>query len=311
MMGESFDPRRPFRRADVPAGLMTQWQLRRAHRLLFRGVYVHNDVVVTTRVQAQAALLVAPAGSYISHHTAAILWGGVVPDHPDIHVSSPGWRSKMAGIGAHRARPTQAVSVRGGLRLTTPVQTFLDLAQLLDLVDLVVLGDSLVKMKRCTAEFLIEAASTAKGPGAALARRAAALIRKGVDSPMESRLRMLIVLRGLPEPTVDHRIHDKQGALLFRFDLAYTGYGLIIEYDGRQHAEDRRQWKADVYRDDQLDNRRIRRLVVLSEGIYNTPAETLSRIISAMRDKGMTIPPLSDEWRRYFPSKPWDISAPA
>ncbi|HET8594113.1 MAG TPA: hypothetical protein VFM07_02625 [Intrasporangium sp.] len=290
---------------------MTQWQLRRRYRLLFRGVYVHDQVGVTTHVLATAALLVAAADSYVSHHTAAVLWGGVVPDDPDIHVTSPGTRCKTVGIVGHRAKREQAVTVRRGVRLTTPIQTFLDLAQVLNLVDLVVLGDSFVKKQRCTPEQLIEQAALASGPGASLARRAAALVRRGVDSPMESRLRMLIVLGGLPEPKVGHRIYARDGSLLYRFDLAYLGHGLVIEYDGRQHADDPAQWEADVRRDEQLDNWRVRRVVVLSKDIYNTPANTLSRIITAMRDKGMTVPPLSNEWRRYFPSKPWDLAEPA
>lgn len=290
---------------------MTQWELRRRHRLLFRGVYVHRDVEVTTQVRATAALLIAAEDSYVSHQTAALLWGGVVPDDPDMHVTSAGARCKSTGIVGHRAKRGQAVTVRRGVRLTTPIQTFLDLAQVLDLVDLVVLGDSLVKKRRCQLKDLVEVVKEATGPGAALARRAAGLVREGVDSPMESRLRMLIVLAGLLEPKVDYRIYDSDGSLLYRFDLAYLGHGLVVEYDGRQHADDPQQWEADVRRDEQLDHWGIRRVVVLSKDIYNTPANTLSRIISAMRDKGMTVPPLSNEWRRYFPSKPWDLAEPA
>lgn len=311
MKPAEFDGSRPFRRSDLPEGLMTQWQLRQGHRLIFRGVYVRGDVEVTDEVRARAALLVAGAGSYASHHTAALLWGGVVPDVPDLHVTSPGARSKRVGIIGHRAKRGQAVTTLHGIRLTTPEQSFRDLAQVLDLVELVVLGDSLVKKKRCTPEDLVAMAAAAKGPGAAACRAAAAFVRKGVDSPMESRLRMLIVLGGLPEPTVDHRIYDRRGDLVFRFDLAYLGYGLIIEYDGRQHAEIKSQWEYDIGRDEQLDRWKIRRVVVISKDIYNTPANTLWRIIDAMRDKGMTIPPLSDEWRRYFPSKPWDLKSPA
>lgn len=306
-----FDGNQPFRRSDLPEGLMTQWELRRRHRLVFRGVYVRDEVEVTDEVRARAALLVAAEGSYASHHTAALLWGGVVPDDPDVHITSPGARAKTAGIIGHRAKRDQAVTTLRGIRLTTPEQTFRDLAQLLNLLDLVVLGDSLVKKQRCTPEGLVAMAAAAKGPGAAACRAAAAFVRAGVDSPMESRLRMLIVLAALPEPTVDHRIYDRWGGLVFRFDLTYLGYGLIIEYDGRQHAESSTQWEWDVSRDDQLDRWKIRRVVVLSKGIYNTPADTLWRIIDAMRDKGMTVPPLSDEWRRYFPSKPWDRATPA
>jgi hypothetical protein len=131
------------------------------------------------------------------------------------------------------------------LRVTNPAQTFLDLAGSLDLVDLVVLGDSLVKAKRVTPEELTAAASVWDGAGAARARRAARFVRKGVDSPKETRVRMLLVLAGLPEPTVNVIIRNPDGSWRMRFDLAYPGLKLIIEYDGRQHSENSSQWRRD------------------------------------------------------------------
>jgi len=69
------------------------------------------------------------------------------------------------------------------------------------LTELVTAGDSLVRRAGVEPDRLIEAASSARGVrGARLARQAAALVRRGVDSPMESRLRLLLVLAGLPEP---------------------------------------------------------------------------------------------------------------
>src|SRR6478752_2365395 len=199
--------------------------------------------------------------------------GGIVPAHPDIHVSSPRNRTRRDGITAHRVKEGQEVVLFRGLRVTTPVQTFLDLAHCLTLVDLVVLGDSLVRKKRCTPDELVALAEKHRGPHSRLARRAARLVRAGVDSPMETRLRLLIVLAGLPEPEVDHRVHDDDGTLLRRYDLSYLPFRLIIEYDGRQHAESDEQWLSDIGRDEALDDEQIRRLVVVSRDIYSTPAK--------------------------------------
>jgi very-short-patch-repair endonuclease len=52
---------------------------------------------------------------------------------------------------------------------------------------------------------------------------------------------------------------------------------LIIEYDGRQHAEDSRQWLADIFRREELDQMRWRLVSVTSEGIYRDPLRTLER----------------------------------
>ena len=191
------------------------------------------------------------------------------------------------------------------------MQTFLDLAHQLSLVDLVVLGDSVVRRRRTTPEELVSATRERRGPYSRLARRAAALVRAGVDSPMETRLRLLIVFAGLPEPEVDHRVHDDDGTLLRRYDLTYLPFPHIIEYDGRQHAESDEQWLTDLGRDEALDDARIRRLVIVSRDIYSTPAATLARITKAMRAAGMPVPRLNDEWRRYFPSRPGDLAVPA
>ena len=300
----------PFRRSEAPAGL-TAWDLRRRYRAPFHGVYVSVYEPLTAALLARAALLVAEPDSYVSHHTAARLLGAVVPDDPDVHVTSRRHRVRGEGLAGHRAKVGQRVVRWRGIRMTSPVQTFLDLAHQLSLVDLVVLGDSVVRRRRTTPEELVSATRERRGPYSRLARRAAALVRAGVDSPMETRLRLLIVFAGLPEPEVDHRVHDDDGTLLRRYDLTYLPFPHIIEYDGRQHAESDEQWLTDLGRDEALDDARIRRLVIVSRDIYSTPAATLARITKAMRAAGMPVPRLNDEWRRYFPSRPGDLAVPA
>ena len=83
-----------------------------------------------------------------------------------------------------------------------------DRARCLELVDLVVLGDGLVRQGHITAPALLKAARQHEGPGAALARLAAGYVRPGVDSPMETRVRMLFVLAGFPEPVVNVEVFD-------------------------------------------------------------------------------------------------------
>lgn len=299
----------PFRLCDVDGGPSVLRSMRRRHRMLFQGVYVDRTVALTTELLARAALLASEPDSYLSHHTAARLWGAVVPDSPDVHVTTPGLRSKKHGIAAHRVKAGQRVVTWKGLRVTAPGQTFLDLAHRLGLVDLVVLGDSLVRAGRVTVDELVELTAGRCGPYSTSARRAALLVRKGVDSPMETRLRLLIVLAGLPEPTVDHRIHTRDGVLLYRFDLYYAAARLIIEYDGKQHEKDR-QRRSDILRDEQFDAWRLRKVVTVADDIYGVPGQTLSRICRAMREQGMTVPTLSDEWRRHFPSRGDDVSNP-
>jgi very-short-patch-repair endonuclease len=295
----------------LPEGI-TPWDLRTSrYRRLFNGVYVEASATVTPRLLARAALLLASPTSVASHQTAARIWGGIVPNDGRTHISCVGRRPQVARLVAHRiSRNGQEYTNVDGVRVTTPRQTFVDLAGHLGLVDLVVLGDSLVKAELITPEQLVEAAASLRGRSRRLARRAASLVRAEVDSPMESRLRMLMILAGLPEPVVNHTIRWPNGIVRFRFDLSYPDHRLIIEYDGRQHAEGR-QWDIDVDRREWMDGKSWRLVVVRSKDIYRTPALTLSRIMGAMRDKGMGVPRLSDEWREHFPSLPEDVAEPA
>ncbi|MEO8749192.1 MAG: hypothetical protein ABI384_02245 [Allobranchiibius sp.] len=93
---------------------------------------------------------------------------------------------------------------------TTAEQTFVDLAGCLDLVDLVVLGDSLIRHGRTTPEQLISMTDSSSVRGAVRARKAARLVRVEVDSTYGARLRLLMMFAGLSEPVINYCILDGQ-----------------------------------------------------------------------------------------------------
>lgn len=110
------------------------------------------------------------------------------------------------------------------------MDTFLDLVGHLGLVDLVILGDSLVRRRLVTPDQLVRAAQ-----GLTEFRRhaldAADLVRAGVDSPMETRLRLLMVLAGLPEPEVNIVLRNEYGDVVRRSDMGFRSSRLALEYD--------------------------------------------------------------------------------
>jgi very-short-patch-repair endonuclease len=66
---------------------------------------------------------------------------------------------------------------------------------------------------------------------------------------METRLRLLLIDGGLPEPTLQHPVTTPSGR--FRLDLSWPSALIAVEYDGFQfHADhvafarDRRRWRA-------------------------------------------------------------------
>jgi hypothetical protein len=302
-----FDPNQPFTRAQGIAGGLTPWQLRSSeYAHPFHDTYVARSATRDLRARVQAATFDAPASAIVSHETAAMLWGGALPDCTWIHVTVPPRETfARVGVRTHRLQGDRPVSIRHGVRLTSPEQTVIDLAGRLDLVQLVTLGDRLVARRVTSPARLVDAAETWTGRHRAAARRAASFVRGGVDSPPESRLRMLVVLAGLPEPTVNHIIRDPDtGAWRRRFELAYPELRLAIEYEGRQHRDDDEIWAVDIDRREEFDRGSWRVIQVINSGLFESPLRTVQRIEQARIDRGARpTGAFLDEWRRYFPGR--------
>lgn len=300
-----FDVRHPFSYAAAIAAGVSPSSLRGPNfRRIFRGVYVHASVPDHPLHWVVAALLVHPRGAFASHTSAASVHRVAVPGVPEQHISvfEEKDRRRRSGIRNHVAPFDAPVVTAKGIRVSSPEQMFLELAGLLNLVDLVVAGDDLVR-RLTTASALREFCAGSRHANATLALRAAGYVRHGVDSPMETRLRMLIVLAGLPEPAVDHRILWADGRVRYRFDLSYPSLRILVEYDGRQHRDNLDQWDRDTERGDWFDHHEWMHVPVFSRGIYRRPDQTLARVLAALEARGCTDLPrvLSEQWRRYFP----------
>lgn len=303
MTTPAFDRHRPFTRAQLrKAGIASSVLRTQDYVQVMRGAWVHcGGVDDDTRIRA--ALLIHPAGAFASHFSAGRVWRLPLPEHRFEHVTvhdhddrrgRPGLKSHVTG------RKRRITSVRG-IPVTDVIATFIDLAGSLALVDLVVFGDALVEKYDVTPRQLIRACRDSDDYYAKAALHAASYVRAGVDSPMETRLRMLIVLAGLPEPVVNRRVCDEHGAVLRRYDLSYPELKLVIEYDGWQHVTDPRRWESDLARREELDDQGQRLLVVTSTGVFREPARTLERIRNQLIERGMPdVPEIDDAWRDHF-----------
>lgn len=302
----TLDPRLPFTRAEaLRAGIDDAALAGAAYHQVFWGVHLSSDVAPTLVMRALAALTISPPTAVVTHHTAARLWGGVPPDSSDVHLTVPRvHRPKVAGIRPHRVVRMPVPVTRRGLPVTSAERTFLDLGRWCDLVDLVVLGDSLVRAGATTPQRLVDAAAEWGGTHRSLVRQAAAFVRDGVDSPMESRLRMLLVLAGLPEPVVNIDVVDEDGRVRYRIDLSFPDQKLGIEFDGRHHVERQGQWESDLLRREDLESEEWSFVVVLASQVYGDPAAVLARVAAAMRTHGIRVSRrLDPQWRRHFPGR--------
>ena len=116
---------------------------------------------------------------------------------------------------------------------------------------------------------------------------------------METRLRMLVVLAGLPEPVINLEVRDEDGEVLRKYDLAYPVVKVAVEFNGKVHVLTPEAWEADLERRDASDDDGWRLLPVVSSGIYAKPAETLARIHRVLLARGLPGTPLrlGDAWR--------------
>jgi len=165
----AFDPRQPFSRAEArAAGLTAEMLLGRQFHKICWDTYVAREVPITPLLRAKAVIRLVPSGSYVSHHTAAELWGAAPQADGATHVTLPSACGRLVrqGVRSHYRRHPAQITRRKGVPVSTPAQTFLDLAAVgVGLVDLVVVADGLIKAGHTSPEQLSEAAAHSDGRG--------------------------------------------------------------------------------------------------------------------------------------------------
>jgi hypothetical protein len=301
----AFDPRQPFLRADGLANGLTEKVLRGpGYRRLFRNVLVSAATPSSAVQRVQGALALQCELAWASHASAARVKGAPIPTIADEHVSvaHQKMRRHHKGLRCHVGDPTGVV-VERGMRVSGDVPMFIELGGQLGLVDLVVVGDWLVRRRGVTPERLVEACERSRHRDARKALAAARFVRADVDSPMETRLRLLLVLAGLPEPVVNLVVRADDGAVLRKYDLSYPAVRVAIEYNGKLHVEVVENWEDDLERRADIDEDDWRLVVVIGSGVYKDPLRTLRRVHRVLLARRMPGVParLSEDWRPHFP----------
>jgi hypothetical protein len=190
-----------------------------------RGIYVPASVDLTLLTRCQALRTILPDGSVFGELTAAALYGWWLPPLPmtaPITVITPpdANRIRRHDVRARRSLlPAEGVQRIGELAVTSPIRTLRDLAATLGLVDLVVLGDSAVRLGSYNSAQLEEAANCEGGRGIRMFRRAVPLIDARSESPWETVLRLMHVIPGLPPVEPQAELVDAAGNWVARGDL--------------------------------------------------------------------------------------------
>jgi very-short-patch-repair endonuclease len=235
-------------------------------------------------------------GQRFSHTTALALWGAPLPARveKDIHVTTPGRQRRVRTVGVigHRAA-TATAAERGGVPVSPAATAFLESASILTLDELVAVGDYLILDPRQLdpADFrpyvphavLLSAVRQTRRRGIVRAREAAELVRPGVESPMETRLRLLVGRAGLPEPVCGYALRLQRDVHIGYFDLAWPTHRVIVEYDGDQHRTSVSQYERDIVRFERATEAGWRVIRVRARGLTVAPAATVVRISDALR----------------------------
>jgi hypothetical protein len=271
----------------------------------FRGVLVPAHLADTLQLKVDAARLLLPADALFSHHTAAALRTLPVRDDGLVHVTvpTPTARPRIRGVASHVGEGP--ATVVDGRPVVSPERNFLELGAHLSLVDLLILGDAMVRHGWTSAPALVTAADRSPPrPGVRLARATARLVRPRVDSPMETRTRLLLVLAGLPCPEPGLDIRDEFGQWVATVDLQYRHQKIVLEYDGDLHRTLRRKWRNDVRTREQLRDMGWTVIALTADDLAVRPEDFLWRVQKALLERGHpSVPPVLDRrWETYFPS---------
>lgn len=229
--------------AAVAADLVTKNELRgpRFWRIHPDTYLAAGPVPPDLRLRSLGAYRYVGGHGVLAGYSAAELLGASCGPRnaPAEVIVPPLGQRRPAGLLLRRERiaPSEVVEVEG-VRVTSPIRTAFDLARRHDLVEGVVAVDRLANAHRFRPEQVLELA--ARHPGLRGVQRIGEVVAHAdarAGSPMESRLRMVIVLAGLPRPAVQFPVQDEHNRTAVWLDLAYPDHGIGIEYDGAVHTE--------------------------------------------------------------------------
>jgi len=105
------------------------------------------------------------------------------------------------------------------------------------------------------------------------------MLAEPAESPMETRLRWLLLKSGLPSPKVQVDLRDADGRFIGRADLYYSVARLVIEYDGASHRE---RLAEDNRRQNNLVDAGFRVLRFAAADLRQRPATVVALVRNAL-----------------------------
>jgi hypothetical protein len=226
-----------------------------------QGVYVAADVEDSIELRCEMLGLVLPSDCFVCDRTAAWIHVGdralapnehlVVPPISCFRPSDAGrLRNGLSASGERAIAPRDLVEV-GGIVVTTPLRTALDLGRLQPTADLKLHGmDCMLSLKAFTHdELLAEIPRFNRQRGVVELRVLGPLADGGSESFGETALRRRWRAAGVPKPQTQISVLV-DGREVYRLDMGLEDLLFAAEYEGEQwhggdrseYDEERRQW---------------------------------------------------------------------
>lgn len=239
----------------------------------------YDRYVPTAAIPVDPTLVAAAGGGVaLSHLTAARAWGLPVDDDGAIHVQIRADTRRRATPGrtrVHRTRRWDAIRL-DGVPVTPLARTLADVAASEPLHRSVPVLDAGL---RHTTRGAVAAATPHGGRPAARSRAALALADERAESPLESRLRLLLVRAGLPPHDLQHEVRC-HGRFVARVDLWYEG--LVVEADGFAFHSARADYRRDRRRQRALVRLGLAYLPFAWEDVHHHPEQVVEDVRSTL-----------------------------
>lgn len=255
---------------------VSKQQLRGASwRRLGAGFYAWRGIAGDPCVLLASIAQRVPPGAAFSGRTAAWIHGLEIDPRPiEITLAAQSCISHVAGVRVRRSDTvSDEVRMVRGLVTTSPVRTFADIARRERLVEAVVMLDMASHRRLVSLSAIIAWATRhPRYRGLRKLRAAVDLAEPATESPMETRLRLVLVRAGLPRPQAQVTLRDQGGAFIARPDLFYPAERVAIEYDGAGHRE---SLMSDNRRQNRIIDRGYRVLRFTAHDVIEQPEEVV------------------------------------
>lgn len=227
----------------------------RLHRL-HRGVYAVGHTHLSFEGRCMAAALALGDNAFVSHRSAAALWG-LLPSPAgfvELTATGTGGRERRGGIRVYRSVTLTArlTTRRQRIPLTRPARTLRDL--------------------RRTVPQPVFRAALRRALDLRLIRSTGIAEADLTRSELERRFLRLCNRHRLPQPEVNARVGP------YEVDFLWRDRGLIVETDGFHHHGHRAAFEMDRARDARLQSLGYRVMRFTYRQIRDAPAEVVSAL---------------------------------